>query len=150
VLVRLVDEDGVVFFTNATSRKGRQLAANPRVALTSVWTSLRRQVRIEGVAEAATAGESDAYWRSRPHGSRLGALASPQSRPISRETLEARHRELAAQYPEGSDIPRPEWWGGVRVRPHRLEFWQGREHRLHDRIAFERDGDEWRAVRLAP
>lgn len=150
VLVRVVDEAGVVFFTNASSRKGRHIAANPRVALTSVWTSLRRQVRIEGAAEPATAEESDAYWRNRPHGSRLAAIASPQSQPISRDELEDRWTVLARQHPEGSDIPRPPWWGGFRVRPHRVEFWQGREHRLHDRIAFERLGDGWRAVRLAP
>lgn len=150
VLVRVVDADGIVFFTNRDSRKGRELAANPQVAVTAVWTSLHRCVRFEGRASHATEAESDDYWNNRPHGSRLAAIASPQSREIDRAVLEQRWAELAEQYPEGTTIPRPDHWGGIRVRPERVEFWEGRRHRLHDRIVYERDGDGWSTTRLAP
>lgn len=150
VLVRIVDADGLVFFTNRESRKGVELAANPQVAVTAVWTSLRRSVRFEGTAEGATDAESDAYWAARPHGSRIAAMASPQSRPITRAALEARVDDLTAQYPEGTTIPRPERWGGIRVRPHHVEFWLGRRFRLHDRIVYTATEAGWATSRLAP
>ncbi|MBY5163083.1 pyridoxamine 5'-phosphate oxidase [Salsipaludibacter albus] len=150
VLVRVVDADGMLFFTNRSSRKGRELAANDQVALTAVWTSLHRSVRVEGTAEWSTEAESDAYWDSRPHGSRLAAIASPQSTPIDRDALQARWEELSRAHPEGTPIPRPERWGGVRVRPTSIEFWQGRRFRLHDRLVYRRTTDGWDVVRLAP
>ena len=150
VLVRVVDAAGIVFFTNRESRKGRELAANPKVAVTAVWTSLHRSVRFEGTAQWATEAESDDYWASRPHGSRLAAVASPQSSPITRAQLEDRFEDLAARYPEGTPIPRPQRWGGIRVRPHRVEFWLGRRFRMHDRIVYTASGDGWTTSRLAP
>lgn len=150
VLARVVDDDGIVFFTNRDSRKGRELAANPQVAATALWTPLHRCVRFEGTAEAAGDDESDAYWTTRPHGSRLAALASPQSQPIQRDQLEARLATVHEQYPEGSDVPRPAHWGGVRIRPDRVEFWQARDFRMHDRIEFRRGADGWVTRRLAP
>lgn len=151
VLVRVVDADGLVFFTNRTSRKGRELDANPAVAVTAVWTELHRSVRFEGVAEHATEAESDAYWDQRPHGSRLAAIASPQSQPITRDGLEDRWAELSDRYPEGTTIPRPERWGGYRVRPRRVEFWLGRRFRMHDRLVYVRTpSGDWDVERLAP
>lgn len=150
VLVRIVDADGLVFFTNRESRKGIEVAANPQVAVTAVWTSLHRSVRFEGTAEWATDAESDAYWAARPHGSRIAAMASPQSRPITRAALEARVDDLTAKYPEGTTIPRPQRWGGVRVRPQRVEFWLGRRFRLHDRIVYTATEAGWATSRLAP
>lgn len=150
VLARVVDDDGIVFFTNRDSRKGRQLAANPQVAATALWTPLHRCVRFEGRTESASEDESDAYWRSRPHESRLAALASPQSQPITRDQLDTRLATLHEEYPEGSDVPRPARWGGVRIRPHRVEFWQARDFRMHDRIEYRRADDVWTTRRLAP
>lgn len=150
VLLKQYDAHGFVIFTNYESRKALELAANPRAALLFYWDPLGRQVRIEGPAQRLSAEESAAYVRSRPRGSQLSALASPQSRPIaSREALEARVAELAARY-EGQELPVPEGWGGFRVAPESFEFWQHREDRLHDRLVYTRRGGEWVLERLAP
>jgi len=149
VLLKGVDPQGFVFYTNYESRKGRELAANPGAALTFLWKELERQVRIEGIVEKVTAEESEAYFATRPLGSRVGAWASPQSRPIeNRAWLETRWAELTQQY--GEQPPRPPHWGGYRVKPDHIEFWQGRLSRLHDRIAYTRLGNAWEIARLAP
>lgn len=151
VLLKGVDERGFVFYTGYDSRKGRELEANPRAALVFPWHRLRRQVLASGPVTRVDAAEADAYWASRPHGSKLGALASPQSEVIaSRAVLEEARAELERRYPEGSDVPRPERWGGFRVEPESVEFWQGRPDRLHDRLRFRRDGAAWVVERLAP
>ena len=151
VLLRGFDEQGFVFYTNNDSRKGAELAANPWAALVFYWGALERQVRVEGAVEPVSAAESDAYFATRHPGSRLGAWASPQSRPIpDRAVLEQRLAELEAQYPDGQ-IPRPPHWGGYRVTPASLEFWQGRPNRLHDRLRYRRQPDGlWLVERLAP
>lgn len=145
VLLKGVDERGFVFFTSYESRKGPELEANPRAALLFYWQPLGRQVRVEGPVERVSAEESDAYFASRPPGSRAGAAASHQSQPLAdRAELE---RAVATL---GDDVARPEWWGGYRVRPERYEFWQHRENRLHDRFLYERDGSGWAVERLYP
>jgi len=151
VLVKHYDERGFVFYTGYESRKGRELAANPRAALLFYWELLGRQVRIEGLAERTTREDSVAYARSRPRASQLSALVSPQSRPIaSREVLERRVAELAALHGDG-DLPPPEAWGGFRVMPESYEFWQNRANRLHDRMRYTRgSGGGWEVERLAP
>jgi len=150
VLLKALDARGFTFFTNYDSRKGREMAANPRVALCFLWHQLERQVRVEGTVEVVTAAESDEYYAKRPLGSRLGAWASPQSAVISgREVLEVEHAALMAKYPDGNP-PRPPNWGGYRVLPEVLEFWQGRPSRLHDRIRFTRTPTGWKRERLAP
>lgn len=151
VLLRGVDRRGLVFFTNYQSRKGAELDANPRAALVLYWGPLERQVRVEGEVERVTAAESDAYFHSRPRGSRLSAIASPQSEVIGgRHVLDARVAELVARYPDG-DVPRPPHWGGYRVVPQSFEFWQGQPDRLHDRLRYRRRADgTWTIERLAP
>ncbi|MBU9605894.1 pyridoxamine 5'-phosphate oxidase [Burkholderia multivorans] len=152
VLVKGVDERGFVFFTNYESRKGRDLAAHPYAALLFYWIELERQVRIEGRVEKTSAEESDRYFASRPVGSRIGAWASEQSAVIdSRATLEAREKAFRERY--GDDPPRPPHWGGYRVVPDTLEFWQGRPSRLHDRLVYTRDAAAphgWTISRLSP
>ena len=151
VLLKGYDERGFVFYTNYESRKGREVEENPRCALVFYWGELERQVRIQGRASRVPEEESDAYYASRPRGSRLGAWASDQTRPTrDRTTLEERLRELEAEY-EGREIPRPPFWGGYRVEPEEIEFWQGRENRLHDRLLYRRSKDGgWRIERLQP
>jgi pyridoxamine 5'-phosphate oxidase len=149
VLLKGYDAQGFVFFTNYLSRKGRELEENTHASLLFFWPQLERQVRLEGRVEKIDARESDAYYRSRPLGSRIGAWASPQSRPITRQTLESRTAELSAEL--GDDPPRPDHWGGYRLRPDYAEFWQGRPSRLHDRLTYQRQEDgAWTIVRLAP
>lgn len=151
VLLKGFDERGFVFYTNYEGRKGEELARNPRAALVFYWGELERQVRIEGRASRVPERESDAYYASRPRGSRLGAWASEQSRPVeSREVLESRLRALEREY-EGREVPRPPFWGGYRVEPEAVEFWQGRQNRLHDRIVYRRRGaGGWEIERLQP
>jgi pyridoxamine 5'-phosphate oxidase len=145
VLLKGFDSGGLVFYTSYDSRKGRELELNPRAALLFYWDALGRQVRIEGPVERVAEVESDAYWASRPLGSRLSAAASEQSAPVaSREELEARVAALTGE------PPRPERWGGYRLAPQAYEFWQHRDDRLHDRFCYERAGDGWRVERLQP
>jgi pyridoxamine 5'-phosphate oxidase len=150
VLVRQVDDRGFVFHTNYNSRKGRELAGNPNGALCFHWPALEEQIRVEGTVEPLPATESDAYFAERPRGSQIGAWASLQSADLpSRETLEARYREYEARF-EGAIVPRPSFWGGFRIVPVVMEFWYGRSDRLHDRIAYTRDGERWVLRRLYP
>lgn len=152
VLLKGLDERGFIFFTNYESAKGRELDHKPWAALLFFWKELERQVRIEGMAEALSAEESDAYFSSRPRDSRIGAWASPQSSMIAdRRILEERVAHFSEQYP-GEDVPRPSFWGGYRVLPLSIEFWQGRSSRLHDRIRFRREDlqEPWERERLAP
>jgi len=151
LLKGLPDDEGFLFFTNYESRKGQELATSPLAALTFFWPGLERQVRVEGRVEKASEEVSTEYFQSRPRSSQVGAWASPQSQPIrSREELEQREQDVAARFAELEPLPRPEHWGGYVLRPHRVEFWQGRPSRLHDRIVFELHGGNWRTSRLAP
>ncbi len=151
VLLKQLDRDGLVFYTNYQSRKARELDENPRAALVMYWSQLDRQVRAEGTVERVSPVESDEYFRTRPRDSQIGALASPQSEVIeAREVLEKRFQDLEDAYKE-REVERPEHWGGYRLRPTRIEFWQNRAGRLHDRIVYEREADEsWTIKRLAP
>jgi pyridoxamine 5'-phosphate oxidase len=151
VLLKQVDDRGFVFYTNYNSNKSRELDQNPYAALVLYWSQLDRQVRVEGKVERISAAESDGYFRTRPRESQLGALASPQSEVIeSREVLEERYAELDKFY-RGREVERPDNWGGYRLKPERIEFWQNRESRLHDRIVYERPPDgSWTISRLAP
>lgn len=150
VLLKGFDERGFVFFTNYESRKSRELAGNSHAALTFYWHTLNRQIRIEGNVEKASAQESEDYFQTRPRGSQLGAWASPQSDEItSREALEKSLRETEERFKDGV-IQCPPFWGGWRLQPEQIEFWQGRESRLHDRIVYVKQNDAWRIHRLAP
>lgn len=151
VLLRAFDANGFVFHTNYNSRKGMDIERDPRAALTFFWAPLERQVRIEGKAELLSVEESDAYFATRPRESRLSAWSSDQSRVVaSREVMEERHARWSERF-ANEEVPRPAHWGGMRVRPVRIEFWQGRADRMHDRIAFEHFGDgSWQRMRLQP
>jgi len=152
VLLKGLDKGGFLFYTNYKSQKSRELSENPHAALTFLWHELQRQVRVQGKVEKLSPEASTAYFQSRPKGSQIGAWVSPQSQPIeSRKVLEETEQELWGKYEDTEQLPRPEHWGGYRVIPQRIEFWQGRPSRLHDRIFFERDATgEWRKSRLAP
>ena len=149
VLLKGADSAGFTFFTNYESQKGKELAARPHAALLFHWHELERQVRIKGAVERVSPTESDAYFHSRPAASRIGAWASPQSSEIpNREFLEEAEKRFEADF--GDKPPRPEHWGGYRLRPTEIEFWQGRPSRLHDRIHYQLDAAQWRITRLAP
>jgi pyridoxamine 5'-phosphate oxidase len=152
VLLKEMGEFGFVFYTNYTSRKGHEIETNPFVALTFYWAELERQVRVEGSVTKVSREKSEAYFRGRPKGSRLGALVSRQSEELpSREPLESRLQELENQYAHTDDIPVPEYWGGYCVAPESIEFWQGRTNRLHDRLLYRRKGEDgWDIGRLSP
>lgn len=151
VLLKGVDERGFAFFTNYKSRKAKELEANPQAALVFWWQVLERQVRVEGQVRRMGPEEADVYFRSRPRESQLGAHASPQSQAVeSRKALEERFEEVRSRY-EGREVPRPEHWGGFRLEPDAVEFWQGRPGRLHDRLRYRRtEGGTWTIERLAP
>lgn len=149
VLLKSLEEEGFVFFTNYESAKGKDIKQNNLAALVFFWKELERQVRIEGIVEKISAEMSDEYFHSRPEDSRLGAWASPQSAVIKdRNVLEENYESYKSQF--SKDIPRPPHWGGYIVKPLRIEFWQGRSSRMHDRIVFEKSGDGWQRFRLAP
>lgn len=150
VLLKTLDETGFVFFTNYESDKGKQLIIKPFASLVFLWIEMQRQVRIEGRVEKVTEEESDAYFAVRPKSSQIGAWASPQSQEIpNRLFLEERYQEFEKKF-ENGEVPRPPFWGGFRLIPERIEFWQGRQNRLHDRLVYERNEGQWAMKRLAP
>jgi len=150
VLLKKVDEHGFTFFTNYESRKAHEIEKNPQVSLLFFWPQLERQVRVMGRASKISFSESEKYFHSRPFESQLGALASPQSEEIeNRETLDNKLADLRSLYKDKS-VPMPIYWGGYLVKPEKIEFWQGRPNRLHDRILYTRNGHDWRITRLAP
>jgi pyridoxamine 5'-phosphate oxidase len=153
VLLKGYTHDGFVFFTNYESAKGQELAANPNAAILFFWKELERQIRIEGTVEKISEADSDAYFHSRPAGSRIGAWVSPQSKVIpGRNFLEENYQRLMLQYPDENQVPRPPHWGGYIVKPESFEFWQGRSSRLHDRLRFTKNNEssQWLRERLAP
>jgi pyridoxamine 5'-phosphate oxidase len=151
LLKGLPDDVGFLFYTNYDSRKGHDLATSPKAAMTFFWPGLERQVRVEGTVEKAPESLSTEYFQSRPRGSQVGAWASPQSQPIgSREELEQREREVDQRFAGQEPLPRPPHWGGYILRPQRIEFWQGRPSRLHDRLLYEKAENGWTRSRLAP
>jgi pyridoxamine 5'-phosphate oxidase len=150
VLLKGVDPRGFVFYTNFDSRKGAELAQNPKSALVFFWPQLHRQIRIEGNIERVSPQEADSYWATRARGSQIAARASAQSSPLTgREELERRVEEIEAEF-AGQPVPRPQFWGGYRLVPAVIEFWQGRPNRLHDRLRYIRSGDGWEVDRLSP
>ena len=150
VLLRGIDAEGLVFFTNYRSRKGSELAARPRAAVAFYWGAIGRQVRVEGRVRRLDSGASDRYFASRPRAARLAAWASPQSRVIpDGRTLMRRYRQIEARF-RGREVPRPPHWGGYRIEPRTFEFWRNRAHRLHERVRYTRRGDGWVTERLAP
>jgi len=150
VLLKQVDDKGFVFYTNFESRKARHLDENPNAALCFYWPSIDEQIRVEGVVERVTDEEADAYFASRDRGSKVGAWASRQSRPLdSRRTLIGRYLKYQAKF-AARQVPRPDFWGGYRLRPERIEFWHNQDHRLHDRFLYVREDDGWRVERLYP
>jgi pyridoxamine 5'-phosphate oxidase len=151
VLLKGADSRGFVFYTNFESRKAEELSANPHAALCFHWKSLQQQIRIEGTVSLVSNAEADAYFASRPRDSQIGAWASDQSRPLADPgELERRFASITQQYAELPVVPRPDNWSGLRVRPDRVEFWQERPFRLHDRVLFTREGERWRKQRLFP
>ena len=150
VLLRGLDERGFVFFTNEHSRKGRDLAANPVAALVFRWWTVERQIRVSGPVAPVGSVESDDYFKTRPRGAQLGAWASAQSQPIAERAVLERQLTAVTERFAGQEVPRPPWWGGFRVRPTEMEFWQGRADRLHDRVHYRDDGGAWRIERLSP
>jgi pyridoxamine 5'-phosphate oxidase len=151
VLLRGADTRGFSFFTNYNSRKGRELDRNPHAALCFHWATLDEQIRVEGSIERLPDAESDEYFAHRPRGSQLGAWASAQSEMLpSRETLEEKYREIERRFEHEAHVPRPPFWGGYRLIPHRIEFWYGRTDRLHDRVVYVREASTWRIERLYP
>ncbi|HAS46384.1 MAG TPA: pyridoxamine 5'-phosphate oxidase [Microscillaceae bacterium] len=150
LLLKGTNEEGFVFYTNYDSRKGQELAENPYGCITFFWQALQRQVRIEGIIEKVDPQLSEDYFKSRPRGSQISALVSPQSKEInSRDTLE-QQVQAKTQELEGKDIPKPNHWGGYCLKPSQIEFWQGRASRLHDRLQYTKEGETWKIVRLAP
>ncbi len=150
VLLKGHDARGFVFYTNHESRKAAELAENPRAALVLHWEGQNRQVRAEGSVERLGHEESYAYFATRPRGSRLAAWASPQSRELDSSELQRRLDEIEARFAGVQDVPLPSFWGGYRVAPDAIEFWQGQPNRFHDRVRYDRDGDGWRRARLGP
>ncbi len=151
MLLKGFEEKGFVFYTNYLSRKGQEITKNPVAALVFFWQELERQVRIEGILEKIDEKESEKYFHSRPRGSQIGAHASPQSREISgRDVLQKNLQQLEEKYKEGVEIPKPPHWGGYIVKPTFVEFWQGGQGRLHDRIAYRLENNHWNIIRLAP
>jgi len=151
VLLKGFDEQGFIFYTNYDSQKGKELVHNPNVALVFLWKELERQIRIEGIAQKLSIEHSTTYFKSRPKGSQIGAWASPQSKPLAtRQELEHNYAQIEKQYEHQSSLPKPPHWGGYQIVPNRIEFWQGRSSRLHDRINYIRQGEDWLLERLAP
>jgi len=150
VLLKHFDEKGFVFYTNYSSRKGNDLKENPNASILFYWKELERQVRVEGFTEKVTRVESEEYFNLRPFESRIAALTSKQSSILkNRDELEKKFNELKEEY-EGATVPRPEYWGGYRLAPIKIEFWQGRQNRMHDRILFSKEKDQWKILRLSP
>lgn len=150
VLLKGISDEGFMFYTHYTSKKGREIAENPNVSLLIWWRELERQVRIDGIAEKVSREKSEIYFHTRPKGSQIGAAASPQSTEISKEALEENFRLLNEKFAKEDEIPLPDNWGGYLVKPRLIEFWQGRPNRMHDRVEYQCVDSEWKKRRLAP